>query len=175
MAVAASEAGGSEGEDGVGIDVSATIDGELERLNALVAAGGPEGERLGKALAKIDKAAASDRPAGRLEKAIKKKSGAFSSLVEFCVEEGSEQEVQDLSRACRMGKAAAIVVDVGFALDGRGRETTLVVLAEQAKSKGNFPGPCPVVLRHCGLVDPVQVAEAAALGISAIMLPCVAR
>lgn len=171
VAAAAAVSGGAAGEDDDEMDMGAQIDGELERLNAILASGGPDAERLGKALSQIEKGASKGKPEGRLEKAIKKKSGAFSSLVEFCVEEGSEQEVQDVSRACRMGKAAAIIIDVGFALQGRDRDTTLVVLAEQAKSKGNFPGPCPVVLRHCGMVDPVQVAEVAALGISAIMLP----
>ena len=171
VAAAAAATEGSAGESDAEVDVSAVIDGELERLNALLESDGPEGERLSKAVSQIGKGSATGASAGRLEKAIKKKSGAFSSLVEFCVEEGSKQELQDVSRACRMGKAAGIIVDVGFALDGRNRDTTLVVLAEQAKSKGNFPGPCPVVLRHCGMVDPLQVAEMAALGIGAVMLP----
>ena len=72
----------------------------------------------------------------------KQRQRGHASIYLFC------EELQDVSRACRMGKAAGIIVDVGFALDGRNRDTTLVVLAEQAKSKGNFPGPCPVVLRH---------------------------
>jgi len=109
------------------VDIDAAIDIELARLNALLTAGGFEGESLSKALKQIECGGKAVVTAGKLEKAIKKKSGAFSSLVEFCVEEGSKQDVEDVSRACRMGKAAAIVIDVGFALDGRGRDTTLQV------------------------------------------------
>ena len=109
------------------VDIDAAIDSELARLNALLTAGGPEGESLSKALKQIECGGKTVVTAGKLEKAIKKKSGAFSSLVEFCVEEGSKQDVEDVSRACRMGKAAAIIIDVGFALDGRGRDTTLQV------------------------------------------------
>ena len=167
-------ADGAEGEDTEEIDIGAAIDSELSRLRALLAAGGAEGERLGKALALTESSAAAAPRAGKLERAIKKKSGAFASLIEFCVEEGSKQDVEDVSRACRMGKAAAIVLDVGVALAGRDRETTLQVIAEQARAKGNFPGPCPLVIRHCALVDPLQVAEVHALGASALMLPSAA-
>ena len=156
------------------VDIQAAVDGELARLNALLSAGGEDAQRLSKALALVEKGAGAAPKAGKLEKAIKKKSGAFSSLVEFCVEDGTKQELEDVSRACRMGKAAALVVDVGFSLGGRERDTALIVLAEQAMSKGNFPGPCPVVLRHCALVDPLQVAEVSALGVSALMLPSAA-
>ena len=169
-------ADGAAGEETEEIDIGAAIDSELSRLSALLSAGGAEGARLGQALEQIKQGAAAGATprAGKLEKAIKKKSGAFSSLVEFCVEVGSKQDVEDVSRACRMGKAAAIVLDVGVALAGRDRETALQVIAEQARAKGSFPGPCPLVIRHCALVDPLQVAEVFALGASALMLPAAA-
>ena len=47
---------------------------------------------------------------GTLQKAIKKKSGAFSTLMELCIEEGSKQDVDDVSRACRMGKVVCVCV-----------------------------------------------------------------
>jgi hypothetical protein len=143
------------GEDAAEMDIRAAIDGEFARLNALLDAGGAESELLKKAFSQIENGnAASGKTAkvGTLQKAIKKKSGAFSTLMELCIEEGSKQDVDDVSRACRMGKvvcvyvqylsppafnphsvlcmhtqAAAIVVDVGFALDGLGRATMLQV------------------------------------------------
>jgi indole-3-glycerol phosphate synthase len=161
-------------DDAEAIDVTAAVDSELARIEAILASGGPESDGINKALAKIDKRSAATCTAGKLEKAIKKKSGAFSTLVEFCVEEGSKRDVEDVSRACRMGKAAAIVVDVGFSLAGHDRDTMLTVVSEQTKSKGNFPGPCPIVLRHCALVAAEQVAEASVLGVNALMLPSAA-
>ena len=84
------------------VELGRLLDGELARLNALLSAGGEDAQRLSKALALVEKGAGAAPKAGKLEKAIKKKSGAFSSLVEFCVEDGTKQELEDVSRACRM-------------------------------------------------------------------------
>lgn len=74
-----------------------------------------------------------------------------------------------LSRIYYEGGAAAISVLTDLEGFGGTLEDLKKVVAVQAKFKGNYPEPCPV-LRKDFVIDEIQIAEAAAAGASAVLL-----
>lgn len=75
----------------------------------------------------------------------------------------------NLSRAYYDAGAAAISVLTDLEGFGGTLEDLRAVAKQQAKFKGSFPGPCPI-LRKDFVIDQVQIAEAASAGASAVLL-----
>lgn len=74
-----------------------------------------------------------------------------------------------LSRVYHEGGAACISVLTDLEGFGGTLADLEKVVETQAKFKGNFPGPCPV-LRKDFVIDELQIAQAAASGASAVLL-----
>ena len=74
-----------------------------------------------------------------------------------------------LSRAYRQGGAAAISVLTDKEGFGCSITDLKEVVDEQKNYQGSPPGPCPV-LRKDFIIDPIQIAEAAVCGASAVLL-----
>eukprot|EP00960_Hanusia_phi_P004387 128502-Hanusia_phi.AAC.1 len=95
-------------------------------------------------------------------KALKKASGALtvSVTVDGQVGEQKQSEVETLSSLLRRSKVATLFVP---------RDLVKVFADEQRTAKGNFPGPCPLVLREV-VSDTQQIEHAASHGASAVVV-----
>lgn len=143
---------------------------EVEALRAQVDAGGAEHP-----VARILAARGSTTRQKAFENAISLPAGSMTVIAEIKRRSPSKGHIADiknpadLSRAYHGGGAGAISV----LTDEEGFGGTMADLEEvakqQAKEKGNFPGPCPV-LRKDFIIDELQIAEAAAAGASAVLL-----
>eukprot|EP00960_Hanusia_phi_P036538 752376-Hanusia_phi.AAC.2 len=145
---------------------SLSLDKDLERIRTAMDPTSEFGRRLKEATDKLDKLSQTDNQpkSTKLFKSVKKRTGAFAVMVETCLEEGDEQEVSDLSRQIRQSKSSGIMVDVRNSFSSLGRQSFEQLMAEQIakeqkSSKGNFPGPCPIVVRHRSIVHPWQACR----------------
>ena len=111
----------------------------------------------------------------RFYNAINKPKGSITVIAEVKRKSPSKGHIGHipnpglLSRAYHQGGAAAISV----LTDNEGFGCSMVdlkqVVDEQENYQGSHPGPCPV-LRKDFIIDPVQIAEAAVCGASAVLL-----
>lgn len=119
----------------------------------------------------IEKAKSAKNPKApkRIYKAVKKKSGAHSILLEFSRdEEVPEHKLDEISLNFRRGNVAAIVVDT--TPEGGEEDLAKFVHEQQFWGANEFPGPCPVIWR--GNVKGLEtVAKASAAGAQGITIP----
>ncbi|EKX40587.1 hypothetical protein GUITHDRAFT_113374 [Guillardia theta CCMP2712] len=153
-----------------------TLQDDLERIRAALDPGSESGRKLQETIEKLEKLsdAAVQPKSTKLFKSVKKRTGAFAVMVETCLEEGSEQEVVDLSRQIRQSKSSGIMIDVRNTFSSDGRQSFDQISQEQRSAKGNFPGPCPIVVRHRSIAHPWQVAEISCAGAEGVVLSCAA-
>jgi len=116
------------------------------------------------------------KPAGKLEKALRKPSKTMALVGEgFTLETISLGgfELNDpayISEQVRTGGGSAVLVR-GAGVDGELCAAALAATtAEQETARGNFPGPLPAIARDL-VVDELQLAAAKAGGATGVLLP----
>ena len=124
------------------VEATWTLQDDLERIRAALDPGSESGRKLQETIEKLETLsnAAVQPKSTKLFKSVKKRTGAFAVMVETCLEEGSEQEVVDLSRQIRQSKSSGIMIDVRNTFSSDGRQSFDQVFMEQ-------------VLHHCKLAD----------------------
>lgn len=130
----------------------------------------PEGP-IAKALAAKGK----KKPTGKVQKALKRPKGTLALIGEGVPVDSISlggydlDDPEYLSREYRAGGCS--VVSVRVACEKSLAEDALrKTVAEQETVRGEFPGPVPVIARGA-VVDEVQLADAAAAGAGAVVLP----
>ena len=129
----------------------------------------------GSALAKVIASKGKTKPTGKLAKALKKPKGTMAVIGEGCLLQKTSLGGFDLNDAEYTSKefrdGGAVSVSVKMTMEtALSSDALAVTVAEQATAKGEFPSPLPAIVRG-PLIDPLQLAEAAAGGAVGAVVP----